>query len=384
MLRDLLLPGLFFSLFGCGGSGEIAGGKPPEQDLPEDPDADLRGDPDAGEIAITSPEDNLLTGARSVEVTGVVREGEFTQVELAGEMVDVAADGTFTGRVTLEEGVNEIHAKAGSADAWVVVRRDSVQPVVTVLTPTRGAFVDSRSTPRVDVTGSIADAHGLTSVTVNGAPAIVDQSGAFRYIDESAASGVRYYAIEAVDTAGNVGATGLSVLYGEFSPADQPVSDAVVALAGPSVLASVANAAEDAVSGLDLEAVALAGNPVVDEWWATVDVTWVTRGAIDIELEPTEAGLAATVTVHSVDLGFHVDLPGPYNPDGTAWADAAVLSGTVDVWATDSGTIDAALIEDWVWLEGFGFDLVPTGVEDLGFIRDGIQGQIESAVRTEV
>jgi hypothetical protein len=94
----------------------------------------------------------------------------------------------------------------------VVVRRDSAAPVITVLTPARGAFVDAGDSPRVDVTGSIADAHGLTSVTVNGAPAIVDPSGAFRYVDESAASGVHYYAIEAVDTAGNVGATGLSVL----------------------------------------------------------------------------------------------------------------------------------------------------------------------------
>lgn len=381
MRRALPLP-LALLLVACGGSGSISGETKP--DLPDDPDGNLSGDPDAGELAITSPEDNVLLSSASVQVEGVVREGAFTQVDLAGEMVDVAADGTFSGRVSLEEGVNEIHARAGSADAWIVVRRDTVSPAINILTPQRGAFIESRNQPNVEVTGTISDAHGLQSVTINGAPADVDGSGAFRFTDGSQEPGVHYYALQAVDNAGNVGATGLSVLYGQFAPQQEPVGDAVVALAGPSVLTSVGHAAEDMLGGLDLEAAALAGNPVVDEWWATVDVSWVNHGALEIAPEPTEAGLAVTVTLHDIDVGFHVDLAGPYNPDGTAWVDAAVLTGTVDVWATESGTIDAALIEDSVSLEGFGFDLLPTGIEDIGFIRDAVQGQIENAVRGQV
>ena len=381
-MRRALLSCLLLPLLACGGSGSIKGETKP--DLPEDPDGDLRGDPDAGELAITAPEDNILVSARSIQVEGVVREGAYTEVDLAGETVAVAADGTFSARVSLEEGVNEIHARAGSADAWIVVRRDSIAPAITIRTPGRGAFIESRSNPSIEITGSITDAHGLQSVTVNGAPADVDASGAFRFLDSNQKAGVHYFGVQAIDNAGNVGGTGLSVLYGQFAPQEEPVTDAVVALAGPSVLTSVGHAAEDMLGGLDLEAAGLAANPVMDEWWATVDVTSVDRGALEIDPAPTAAGLAVTVTLHDLDVGFHVDLPGPYNPDGTAWADAAVLVGTVDVWATQSGTIDAALIEDTVSLEGFGFDLLPTGIEDVSFIRNAVQGSLESMVQQKV
>ncbi|MBI2896256.1 MAG: hypothetical protein HYY06_22045 [Deltaproteobacteria bacterium] len=379
----------FLVLLGCG-SGGIEGIRPPDDGddgddgLPDDPDADDRGDPDAGDIAITSPEDNVLTAAPSIEVTGVVREGDFAEVDINGVTAQVQPDGTFSALVGLEEGRNEIHARAGSADAWIVVRRDTISPAIHLDSPARGAFINAVWMPEIELIGSIEDAHGLSSVTVNGAPAIVDELGAFRFLDASRAYGVHYYSIEVTDNAGNVGATGLSVLYGEYSPPTVPVTDAVVALAGPSVLGAVAQGAQDMLADVDLEAAAMAANPIVEEWWATVNVTSVTRGDLLIDLVPTEAGLEVEVTLSDIDVGFHVDLPGPWNPDGTAWADAAVLSGVVDVWATESGTIDAALIESSVVLQGFGFDVAPTGIEDVGFIRDAVEGQIRGAVQSEV
>lgn len=258
-------------------------------------------------------------------------------------------------------------------------------PAVRIDTPVRGAFVDADTTPHVEVTGRVI-AGRPTAVRVDGEPAELAPDGGFKFVDDHPAVGVRHYTVEAEDAAGRVGSSGLSVLYGTLAPADERVPDALSVHVGPAVLADVALSVEELVAGIDLEGLAMDQNPVAQDWWGTLTVEGLTRGRVAIALEPTNAGLAIDVRVADIDVDLHNDAPGPWNQDGWARADDTVLSGVVDLWASQDGRIEAALVEETVDLEGFEFDVSGIEGESLvrGLVEDMLRGQIEGIVRDRV
>lgn len=61
-------------------------------------------------LEISSPPDNYLTEERSVEIVGLAEEG--CEVFINGEIILVSLDGTFTQRLNLKSGINEVVIEA--------------------------------------------------------------------------------------------------------------------------------------------------------------------------------------------------------------------------------------------------------------------------------
>ncbi|MBI2892315.1 MAG: hypothetical protein HYY06_02100 [Deltaproteobacteria bacterium] len=258
-------------------------------------------------------------------------------------------------------------------------------PVVRIESPARGAFLDAASTSGIEVTGTVVEGRAV-EVRVNGALADLAADGTFRFVDAEPKFGVHHLRVEAEDASGRVGSGGLSVLYGTFEPAETRVPDALVARVGPSVISDIALSVRDLVSGVDLEAMVKAQNPVASDWWGTLTVESLSRGRIRVELDPTTAGLRLVVGIANVDVDLHNDAPGPWNQDGWARADEAILDGIVDVWATDAGGVGARLVESSVELDGFDFDVAGIEGESLvrGIVGDLIRDKLEQMVRERV
>src|SRR5690606_9868577 len=63
-------------------------------------------------VEITSPVDNLVTNKEVVTVEGSVRDDYLATVQVNGEAIEFAPDGTFSTRIIVEEGANLITVEA--------------------------------------------------------------------------------------------------------------------------------------------------------------------------------------------------------------------------------------------------------------------------------
>ena len=151
-------------------------------------------------ITLTSPEDNSLTNKTMATVAGKVNDIT-GHTFVNGAEVPVAADGTFSTQVPIDEGINTI--KVESADAvWntasttVRVERDSSAPSLTVTDPGDGFATNASS---VTVKGS-TDAD--STLTINGKPVAV--SGERFTSTVNLEEGDNFIVVASMDAAGNV------------------------------------------------------------------------------------------------------------------------------------------------------------------------------------
>ena len=130
-------------------------------------------------VEITSPDDGAQVSENPVVVTGKVSEPQ-AKVSVNGIDVTAAEDGTFTAQVQLQEGLNDIKAKAkwNNLVASDCIKVTYVIPVpdlaVNITSPADGAELTASP---ASVTGTVSNAEA--SVTVNGVAAVVTGDGTF-------------------------------------------------------------------------------------------------------------------------------------------------------------------------------------------------------------
>ncbi|WNG16934.1 RHS repeat-associated core domain-containing protein [Cystobacter fuscus] len=167
-------------------------------------------DGEAPRISVSTPAEGAFVGALSVNVVGKVEDetyaGAKVQLTLAGSPVAVAADGTFSTGLTLQQGYNTLQFvatdKVGNKGT---LRRtflaNATPPTLTLSEPAEGfTFTGRFVTVRGVAKG--ADAADKPTVLVEGQPAAVGSGGAFSYSLEVPALGERTIAVRVTDRYG--------------------------------------------------------------------------------------------------------------------------------------------------------------------------------------
>ena len=157
------------------------------------------------------------------EVTGTAPDGQ--AVFINGVQVEVV-DGHSTTLVPDGVGLFDISLNSGKASETrsVVIVRSGQK--FTMSSPTRGATQDVRDGHSILVAGTAIDPGGVDTLTVNGQRVNINEDGVFK-TTVNASVGMNIIQIEAVDTHGAITQESRAVLFGEFTPFETPVDDAI-------------------------------------------------------------------------------------------------------------------------------------------------------------
>jgi len=165
-------------------------------------------------ITLASPEDNSLTNKTMVTVAGKVSDIS-GHTFVGGAEVPVAADGTFSTQVPVDEGLNTIKVESSdavwnTATATVRVERDTSAPMLTVTEPSDGFATNASSVTVKGTTDSVA------VLTVNGRPLPVSNE---RYSTTvSLVEGENLITVDSTDPAGNVRTITVRVVRDSIAP----------------------------------------------------------------------------------------------------------------------------------------------------------------------
>lgn len=274
-------------------------------------------------------------------------------------------------------------ACAGADDA-----ANDTPPTLEITSPARGTLAEGG---RVTVTGRATD-NGAVRVTVNGVEAQVGSDGAFS-AELDVAPGLALLETHAIDGSGNDVRDVRAVLAGTLTPTDGSSPAPIAAAVGPAGLLSIGNALGTAASGIDFTAAATAMNPVYDNGGclgATVNITSVSVGNIDVDLAPTAGAIDTNVVLSDVTVrlraSFKVACIGG-STNITVRTTAARIRDDLGV-ALAGGAIRTALPSPTVQLDGFSVDVggVPGAIESLlkDEARKGAEKALVNAIKTRV
>ena len=133
-------------------------------------------------VKITSPANSAIVHADHVTVNGTVSGGDIARVTVAGIAVTLAADGTFTISIPLENGPNVITAtaldRAGNSGSDTVSITSDAGRAGIILTLPVDQLLTNRTT--TVVVGQVLTPALAANVTLNGAPITIDSLGVFR------------------------------------------------------------------------------------------------------------------------------------------------------------------------------------------------------------
>lgn len=154
-------------------------------------------------ISIASPADGALVASQHITVVGSASDDvELASLEVDGQEVPVD-NGEFSTTIDLAEGATAIVVEATDAAgnpafATVTVTLDTTPPTLSVNSPRPGELTNQAT---VQVTGSVEDLNGVSSLTVNGTPAFLAHGG-FE-VTVPLVEGDNGIAVIAIDAVGN-------------------------------------------------------------------------------------------------------------------------------------------------------------------------------------
>lgn len=154
-------------------------------------------------ISLTVPQQNTITSATSISVSGSVTDQTQTSVTVNGNAATMNGTSFSASAALTSEGQNTItvRAKDGAfltTDSVRTVIRDTQAPSLTVSSPADGLVTNQ---PQVTVSGTVSDLTAVT-VNVNGTPVTVS-AGAFS-TSFTLAEGSNVITVSATDAASNV------------------------------------------------------------------------------------------------------------------------------------------------------------------------------------
>ena len=241
---------------------------------------------------------------------------------------------------------------------------DPNAPRVHILSPERGTFAGDVAT--VEVRGTALDDTMVTSVTVNGVAAVVEEDGSF-HATVPVTPGTNLLHAVAKDPQGNTGKETRAVVAGKLSTLDRMVPKGITATLSAQTFDALGRGAAGFLAQGDLQALIAPANPVVD--LNTTDgepdcnygqayVTGVDVGAADVQLVPQTGGIGLDVTLDSVAIASHLQ-----------WA-LLCIDGSRDAIATASKLKIRGMLKVGVSAGGFAIRLEGTNVTLTSFNID--------------
>ncbi|HWU91580.1 MAG TPA: hypothetical protein VN253_30140 [Kofleriaceae bacterium] len=252
---------------------------------------------------------------------------------------------------------------------------DPNAPRVHITSPERGTFAGDVAT--LVVRGTAIDDTMVTSVTVNGVPAVVHEDGSFE-ATVPVEPGTNLLHAVAKDPQGNTGKETRAVVAGTLSPIARKVPSGITAALSAQTFDALGRGAAGFLAAADLGALIAPANPVIDMGttngqpdclYGQTFVTGVDLGGAAIQLAPQAAGVDLDVTLDDVRIDAHLQ-----------WA-VACLDGSRNVTATaskvrirgllalgiENGRFAVKLQNTQVTLTNFNVDLggVPQTIIDL-------------------
>jgi hypothetical protein len=185
---------------------------------------------------------------------------------------------------------------------------DPSAPRVHILSPARGTFAGDVAT--VEVRGTAIDDRVVTSVTVNGVHAVVEDDGSFRATVPVTPGTNLLHAI-ARDAQGNTGKETRAVVAGELSTLDRRVPSGITATLSAQTFEALGRGAAGFLANGDLQALIAPANPVVDRSsdhgqpdcaYAQAFVNGVEVGAAAVQLVPQTGGLGLDIALDDVQI----------------------------------------------------------------------------------
>lgn len=254
---------------------------------------------------------------------------------------------------------------------------DPTAPRIHITSPARGTFAGDVSS--VVVAGTAIDDSGtVTSVTVNGVPAVVEADGTFKVTVPVDAGTNLLHAI-AKDAQNNTGKETRAVVAGALEPIASTVPQAITASMTAQTFDALGRGLTGFLTGSNLQALVAPMNPVVDAGttngqpdclYAQAMVTSTTLGsASKITFAPQPGGIWLQAELDRPNIGTHLQwavscLDGSRNV--TISANHITISGMLTV-GIKAGAFDVHFDHPNVQITGFNVDLggVPGTIVDL-------------------
>lgn len=261
-------------------------------------------------------------------------------------------------------------------------------PVLTVTSPSRGTFADGNT---ITVSGTVVD-DGPVTVTVAGQTVTPAKDGSFT-TTVTLAPGISILETHAIDKAGHDVRDVRAVLSGTTGMTDGTTAAPIGARAGTDALTAIGTSVAHAAEGIDFTAIAQQMNPVYDNGGclgATINITSVDLGAIDVGLVPGTDKLSAAVDIANVTVKLHASFKVACiggSTTITVTSSKAHIKGdlTADV---ASGKIATALPNASVALDNFNVDVggVPSAIASLldGQARTAAQNALTKAIKDKL
>lgn len=291
-------------------------------------------------LAINTPANNSITSVVTQLFQGSTEPG--ASVEIAGTILSVQPDGSFSTNIALTEGQNLVPAKAidpaGNERTEIIdITLDTNAPYLSVTEPHDGLVTNI---PSIVVSG---DAEIGSSLRINGVPSSMNPDGSFSEI-VSLSIGDNAVTVDATDLAGNMAIVPLNVRFDPFPPALQvlsPQNDSIVGVPTVTVSGTTEPGATLSVNGI-LALVSVAGD-------FSIDIS-LSEGANWIDVSSRdEAG-----NENSTSLLVHLDTVAPplalFSPEDNLHTNTIPIS-------VEGQTEPGAMVE----VNGFSVSLQPDG-----------------------
>ncbi len=213
-------------------------------------------------LIINTPANNSITSTVTQPFQGSTEPG--ASVEIAGTILSVQPDGSFSANIALPEGQNLVPARAidpaGNEITKIInITLDTNAPYLSVTAPHDGLVTNI---PSVVVSG---DVEVGSILRINGVPSSVNPDGTFSEIVPLSV-GVNAVTVDAADLAGNTAVVPLHVRYDPFPPSLQvlsPQNGSIVAIPTVTVSGTTEPGASLSMNGI-LALVSVAGNFSID------------------------------------------------------------------------------------------------------------------------
>lgn len=206
-------------------------------------------------LVITAPADGFVTAAGSVTVSGRAQDSSgLAWIKVNGSQTVIEADGSFSASASLSEGANTIIVQASDtvgnvSTETITVTRDSVAPVLTMLSPV--GMVDTDADSYEVVVRATDSGSGIKSVDISGTAMVSSGDGEYRATVSLQYEGLNSFLVTAEDFGGNQMYGGVLIVRDTLAPeltVDSPAGDLITNTPELTVSGTVSDANLDTVT----------------------------------------------------------------------------------------------------------------------------------------
>jgi hypothetical protein len=321
-------------------------------------------------LAITSPTEGSIVDEARFRVRGTAEGAR--EVDVNGQSTGVFND-EWDVLIDFEEGPATVTAEAGGEVATVDFYVDTTAPVIDLVSPERGLFIDEADSPEVTFAGQVVEeGSGIKALSLDGAAVDFDDDGQFSHT-VTLEAGYNEFELRAVDEAGNVTVARRAALYGPTVDPASEIDSAAEVFIKPSTLEVAAEAIEAILTPERLTA--FASEAMADN--ETIDIDTLTYDSLSVTITPNSAQPGdergyLEVVIHVV--GLEMDGTATFSSsdyDVTIGIDEVTVTTQITLSATDAGGLE-------IGIQGSELEL---DEEDLHFVAGDFSDEDSDTLR---